>query len=475
MFPAAAPHLPRSTPRVLLASRPLPPNARVRFVVVIRSPLVAEALDGFMLPDAHGNTGVPWLTTEVHLTRKATPPSTALAAGTLAASACPPPPGMAGPHAFRGGYRLATLAYAESEGVALLRAVRRERTSPRLQLYACPYCNSVLCIQGCNPIHPRLQPDASKAAALCIQVSAPYAVSHATKGGSPSAPSGYAAPRKSRSAAADEVASVAGAAAGFLALAWPLLWRLDDAVLDGKPTLISGLGGLALSWTGALLGALAALLLTDVARCYAPSTVALRSLRKVAAMASEGSTHPSEGSLSSDAPGNTGFSSSGEASDEGAPSATAPPHAGGGGLPPASSPAELLVRLASNGARPCMKSVLRLFTAECTAPSALAPLRAFAISEPTSEPTGAWPPSPFTPSGRQRRPSHTIELGSPCERAWAKLTVPSLPGTPALSSLGTAETAQPMLVAAGGPKALLDSLSNVLPQHLTLQRLTHPM
>jgi len=44
------------------------------------------------------------------------------------------------------------------------------------------------------------------------------------------------------------------------------------------------------------------------------------------------------------------------------------------------------------------------------------------------------------------------------------------------SSLGSAAAeAQPLLVAAGGPSALLDSLSDVLPPHLTLQRLTHPM
>ena len=102
-------------------------------------------------------------------------------------------------------------------------------------------------------------------------------------------------PRRSRSAAADELMSVAGAAAGFVAVAWPLLWRLDDALLAGQPNVISGLGGLVLAWMGALLGALAALALSDVARCYFPwpPTVALR--RKITAMASEGSTRPSEG------------------------------------------------------------------------------------------------------------------------------------------------------------------------------------
>ena len=64
----------------------------------------------------------------------------------------------------------------------------------------------------------------------------------------------------------------------------------------------------------------------------------------------------------------------------------------------------------------------------------------------------------------------------------AKLT-PSLSSarlTPKIfssTSLGgtTAAEAQPLLVAAGGPSALLDSLSDVLPLHLPLQRLTHPM
>ena len=132
-----------------------------------------------------------------------------------------------------------------------------------------------------------------------------------------------------------------------------------------------------------------------------------------------------------------------------------------------------------------MKAVLALFTAESypTALSALEPLRAVAISGPTAteqitaEPTATWLPSPSLPSGRRRRSSRAIELGSPCKRAWAKLTVPSSTRL-APPSLGMAEAevmAQPMLVAAGGPSALLDSLSDVLPPHLTLQRLTHPM
>ena len=194
-------------------------------------------------------------------------------------------------------------------------------------------------------------------------MSAPYAVSHAVKGGDASAAAGPAVPRRSRSAAADELMSVGGAAAGFVAVAWPLLWRLDDALLAGQPNVISGLGGLAaqrgqtlprpeptprparaapapthgapprlergaapawpppqcspgasprqcqstpatprltvqvLAWMGALLGALAALALSDVARCYFPWPPTVAPRRKIAAMASEGSTRPSEGKL----------------------------------------------------------------------------------------------------------------------------------------------------------------------------------
>ena len=48
---------------------------------------------------------------------------------------------------------------------------------------------------------------------------------------------------------------------------------------------------------GALLGALAALALSDVARCYFPWPPTVAPRRKIAAMASEGSTRPSEGKL----------------------------------------------------------------------------------------------------------------------------------------------------------------------------------
>ena len=55
----------------------------------------------------------------------------------------------------------------------------------------------------------------------------------------------------------------------------------------------------------------------------------------------------------------------------------------------------------------------------------------------------------------------------------ARLTPKIFP--PSLGGGTAAAEAQPLLVAAGGPSALLDSLSDVLPLHLTLQRLTHPM
>ena len=41
-------------------------------------------------------------------------------------------------------------------------------------------------------------------------------------------------------------------------------------MLAGEPNVTSGLGGLVLAWMGALLGALAALVLSDLARCYLP-------------------------------------------------------------------------------------------------------------------------------------------------------------------------------------------------------------
>ena len=84
-------------------------------------------------------------------------------------------------------------------------------------------------------------------------MSAPYAVSLAVKGGDASAAAGPAVPQRSRSAAADELMSMAGAAAGFVAVAWPLLWRLDDALLTGQPNSWQA-GGLLLAWMGALLG-----------------------------------------------------------------------------------------------------------------------------------------------------------------------------------------------------------------------------
>lgn len=56
----------------------------------------------------------------------------------------------------------------------------------------------------------------------------------------------------------------------------------------------------------------------------------------------------------------------------------------------------------------------------------------------------------------------------------ARLT-PKIFSSTSLGGGTAAAEAQPLLVAAGGPSALLDSLSDVLPLHLPLQRLTHPM
>ena len=54
----------------LLASRAVPPRARVRFVAVARSLPMVEMLDALMLPlDVSGATGLPWLDTEIHITR----------------------------------------------------------------------------------------------------------------------------------------------------------------------------------------------------------------------------------------------------------------------------------------------------------------------------------------------------------------------------------------------------------------------
>ena len=110
-----------------------------------------------MLPDAHGCTGFPWLTTEIHLTRAApgtaAPPPTAAAASASPRSPSPPASDTStpGPHAFRGGFRLA--AQSDAQGAAVFRAVRE-----------------------------------------------PYALSLAAKGGDASAAAGPAAPRRSRRA-----------------------------------------------------------------------------------------------------------------------------------------------------------------------------------------------------------------------------------------------------------------------------------
>ena len=96
----------------MLASRTLPATARVRLVVIIRSMHVGEALDGYMLPTGpDGATGLPWLTTEIHMTR----------AVTGAEDAEDPPPSTqsaTGQHGFQGGFRLSAAGDGKLKAIA---------------------------------------------------------------------------------------------------------------------------------------------------------------------------------------------------------------------------------------------------------------------------------------------------------------------------------------------------------------------
>ena len=84
----------------MLASRTLPATARVHLIVIVRSMHVAEALDGYMLPaSADGATGLPWLTTELHLTRKVVGADDV--ENTTSSQ-------VATVHGFQGGFRLST-------------------------------------------------------------------------------------------------------------------------------------------------------------------------------------------------------------------------------------------------------------------------------------------------------------------------------------------------------------------------------
>jgi hypothetical protein len=202
----------------MLASRTLPATARVRFVVIVRSMHVAEALDGYMLPaSADGATGLPWLTTELHLTRTVVGADDA---------GYPSPNQVASTHGFHGGFRLGTA------GEDTLRAT-----------------------------------------------TAPY---HLVGSGISEVTSRTSLPCASHRVATDELATLLGAFVGFMAVTWPLIGAASDAPAPWsyKPTSISGMGALLLGWVCAMAGAWLAVLLCDaVAYCSAAmSTTASNSL-----------------------------------------------------------------------------------------------------------------------------------------------------------------------------------------------------
>ena len=201
----------------MLASRPLPPRARVRFVVIARFVHLFEALDGFMLPASSADrvTGMPWLTTELHLTRRLKGPSQP----PVPAASSHPPPALeqtppAVPHAFRGGFRLRPLFDSRGDG-------------------------NLLFLEA---------------------VSARYAVADQDMA--------HQGRRVGRRFEVDEMCTLTGALLGFLMVTWSLMcyptW--DTAVWSRQPTAISGMGTLLLAWLGALLGARLALALTDCVR-----------------------------------------------------------------------------------------------------------------------------------------------------------------------------------------------------------------
>ena len=229
----------------LLASRTLPEHARVRFIVIVRSAHVAEALDGFMLPlAANGATGMPWLKTEIHLTRRAhaTPSSpsgtrrevepTSPTGPTSASSSSPTPPQ---PHSFRGGFRL--------------HAVHGEDA---LMATPAPYLVGGGKLPPDDP-HVRLARAANE---------------HPT----------------SRHMNVDELTTVTGACAGFLLVMWALLWKADAPLRD-TPTVLNGLGGLLFAWVGSLAGASAALLFADRVGTCTYCTHLLRHLVRIARIA----------------------------------------------------------------------------------------------------------------------------------------------------------------------------------------------
>lgn len=235
----------------MLASRTLPATACVRLLVIVRSMHIAEALDGCMLPaGADGATGLPWLTTELHLTRRAVgaddvedQPSTAQTTATV--------------HGFQGGFRLEALAG---------------------QLKA---------------------------------TAAPYRLS-----GMPSLGGGT-----SRRVVINELATLAGAFVGFMAVTWPLVGAAANvpAPWSYQPTAISGMGALLLGWGCAMAGAWLALLVCD-AMGYCSAAVTGAAATPSPAHPFELSTHEAACAVSS-----------------------------------------LRVPLASNGSRPCIKARLQAF------------------------------------------------------------------------------------------------------------------
>ena len=93
----------------MLAGRALPATARVRLVVIVRSMHVAEALDGYMLPaSCDGATGLPWLSTELHLTRPAP----------AAVAEHQPSIQNATVHSFHGGFRLSAAGDGQLKATA---------------------------------------------------------------------------------------------------------------------------------------------------------------------------------------------------------------------------------------------------------------------------------------------------------------------------------------------------------------------
>ena len=200
----------------MLASRTLPATARVHLIVIVRSMHVAEALDGYMLPaSADGATGLPWLTTELHLTRKVVGADDV--ENTTSSQ-------VATVHGFQGGFRLSTAG----DGT--------------LMAAAAPYRLADV---------PNLVGDG------IAQVT------------------GASKPCGSRRVVIDELATLLGAFIGFVGITWPLIGAAADAPAPWsyKPTSISGMGALLLGWTCAMVGAWIALLLCDaVTYCSAART-----------------------------------------------------------------------------------------------------------------------------------------------------------------------------------------------------------